>query len=115
MGEVPEPDDLPEDSEEENTGPVEDQTSDRYEVEIPEPEPDELPEDNDEENIVPAEDETPHYSKKEIQEPDTDELLEQYGKEYGDDETLNWIGGSPIKYYGKSMQSASDDAGGMSL
>ncbi len=87
-GEVPEPDDLPEDSEEENTGPVEDQTSDRYEVEIPEPEPDELPEDNDEENIVPAEDETPHYSKKEIQEPDTDELLEQYGKEYGDDETL---------------------------
>ena len=87
-GEVPEPDNSPEDSEEENTGPVEDQTSERDEVEIPEPEPDELPEDNDEENIVPAEDETPHYSKKEIQEPDTDELLEQYGKEYGEDETL---------------------------
>ena len=87
-GEVPEPDDSPEDSEEENTGPVEDQTSERDEVEIPEPEPDELPEDNDKENIVPAEDETPHYSKKEIQEPDTDELLEQYGKEYGEDETL---------------------------
>ena len=87
-GEVPEPDDSPEDSEEENTGQVEDQTSERDEVEIPEPEPDELPEDNDEENIVPAEDETPHHSKKEIQEPDTDELLEQYGKEYGEDETL---------------------------
>jgi hypothetical protein len=87
-GEVPEPDDSPEYSEEENTGPVEDQTYEQDEVEIPEPEPDELPEDNDEENIVPAEDETPHHYKKEIQEPDTDELLEQYGKEYGEDETL---------------------------
>jgi hypothetical protein len=88
MGEVPEPDDLPEDYEEENIGPVEDQTYEQDEVEIPEPEPDEIPEDNDEENIVPAQDETPHHNKKEIQEPDTDELLEQYGKEYGEDETL---------------------------
>jgi hypothetical protein len=88
LGEVPEPDDSPEHSDEENTGPVEDQTSEQDEEEIPEPDTDELPEDNDEENIVPAEDETPHHYKKEIQEPDTDELLEQYGKEYGEDETL---------------------------
>ena len=45
-------DDSPEHSEEENTGGVEDQTSDRDEQEIPEPDTDELPEDNDEENIV---------------------------------------------------------------
>jgi len=88
QGEVTEPDDSPEDYEEENTGPVEDQTAERDEVEIPEPEPDEFPEDNDEEIIVPSEDETPHHYKKEILEPDTDELLEQYGKEYGEDETL---------------------------
>jgi hypothetical protein len=88
LGEEPEPDDSPEDYEEENAGPVEDQTSERDEVEIPEPETDELAEDNDEENNVPVEDETPHHHKKEIQEPDTDELLEQYGKEYGEDETL---------------------------
>ena len=30
----------------------------------------------------------PHHYKKEILEPDTDELLEQYGKEYEEDETL---------------------------
>ena len=88
LGEVPEPDDSPEHFEEENTGLVEDQTSERDEEEIPEPDTDELPEDNDEENIVPAEDETPHHYKEEIQEPDTDELLEQYGKGYGEDETL---------------------------
>ena len=39
-------------------------------------------------NILLVKDETPHHYKKEIQEPDTDELLEQYGKEYGEDETL---------------------------
>ncbi len=88
LEEVPEPDDSAEHSEEDKTGPVEDQTSDRDEQEIPEPDTDELQEDNDEENIVPAEDETPRQYKKEIQEPDTDELLEQYGKEYGEDETL---------------------------
>ena len=88
LGEVPEPDDSPEHSEEENTRPVEDQISERDEEEIPEPDTDELPEDNDEENIIPAEDETPHHYKEEIQEPDTDELLEHYGKEYGEDETL---------------------------
>jgi hypothetical protein len=120
LGEVPEPDDSSEHSEEENTGLVEDQTSERHEVEIPEPDTDELPEDNDEENIVPASDETPHHHKEEIQEPDTDELpedndeeklvpavnetphhykeeiqepdtdelLEQFGKGYEEDETL---------------------------
>jgi len=87
-GEVPEPDDSPEHSEEEKTGPVEDQTSERHEEEIQEPDTDELPEDNDEENIVPAEDEIPHHYKEEISEPDTDELLEKYGEEYGEDETL---------------------------
>jgi hypothetical protein len=86
--EVPEPSDSPEYSGEEDTGQVEDQASERYEEEIPEPDTDELPEDTDEENIVPAEDETPHHTQEEIQEPDTDELLEQYGKEYGEDETL---------------------------
>ena len=120
LGEVLEPDDSSEHSEEENTGPVEDQTSERDEEEIPEPDTDELPEDNDEENIVPDEDETPHHHKEEIpepdtdelpedndeenivpdedvtphhykeeiQEPDTDELLEQFGKGYEEDETL---------------------------
>jgi len=88
LGKVTEPEDSLEQAEEENDGLVEDQTSEREEEEIPEPETDELPEDKDEENIVPAEDETPHHYKKEIQEPDTDELLEQYGKEYGEDETL---------------------------
>jgi hypothetical protein len=105
LGEVPEPDDSPEHSEEENTGLVEDQTSERDEEEIPEPDTDELPEDNDEENIVPAEDETPHHYKKEIQEPDTDELLDKYGKEYGKDETLESYHKpkppSPIKHEAK--------------
>ncbi len=81
LGEVPEPDDSSEHSEEENTGLVEDQTSERDEEEIPEPDTDELPEDNDEENIVPAEDETPHHHKEEIQEPDTDELPEDNDEE----------------------------------
>ena len=34
-----------------------------------------------------AEDESPRH-KEEMQEPDTDELLEQFGKEYDEDETL---------------------------
>jgi len=105
LGEVPEPHDSPGHSDEENTGPVEDQTSERDEEEIPEPDTDELPEDNDEENIVPAEYETPHHYKKEIPEPDTDELLEQYGKEYGEDETLESYHKpkppSPIKHEAK--------------
>jgi hypothetical protein len=86
--EVPGPSDSPEYSGEEDTGQAEDQASERYEEEIPESDTDELPEDTDEETIVPAEDETPHHTQEEIQEPDTDELLEQYGKEYGEDETL---------------------------
>jgi len=85
---IPEPDDSPERAEGEITGPFEDQTSEPDEEEIPEPDTDELPDDTDTEIIVPARQETPHYHKEEIQEPDTDELLEQYGKEYDDDETL---------------------------
>jgi hypothetical protein len=85
---VPELPESPEYSGEEDTGQAEDQASERYEEEIPEPDSDELPEDTDEENIIPAEDKTPHHPKEEIQEPETDELLEQYGKEYGEDETL---------------------------
>ena len=54
---------------------------------------------------VPAEDETPHHHKEEIQEPDTDELLEQYGKEYDEDETLESYHTpkppSPIKHEAK--------------
>jgi hypothetical protein len=86
-GKVPEPD-VPEYSEEENTGQVENQTSELDEEEIPGPDTDELTEDNEEENIVTAEDETPPHDKEEIREPDTVELLELYGKEYGEDETL---------------------------
>jgi predicted nucleic acid-binding Zn ribbon protein len=104
-GEVPEPDDEPEDTEEENTGLAEDQAPERDEEELPEPDLDEVPEDNDEENIIPAENETPHYYKKDIQEPDTDELLEQYGKDYGEDETLESFHKpkppSPIKHKAK--------------
>ena len=88
--EIPEPDtdELPEDSDEENIVPDEDVTPHHHKEEIPEPDTDELPEDNDEENIVPDEDVTPHHYKGEIQEPDTDELLEQFGKGYEEDETL---------------------------
>ncbi len=85
--------------------PAEEETPVHYEDEIPEPDTGELPEDKDEENIVPAEDETPHHDKKDIQEPDTDELLEQYGKEYGEDETLESYHKpkppSPVKHQAK--------------
>jgi len=100
-GKVPEPDDSPEHPEEENSGTFEDQTSERYEEEIPEAGTDELQADN-EETIVPAEDETPPRHKEEMQEPDTDELLEQFGKEYDEDETLESIhtpkSQSPLKH-----------------
>jgi hypothetical protein len=36
----------------------------------------------------PAEEETPEQYEDEIPEPDTDQLLEKYGKEYGENETL---------------------------
>jgi hypothetical protein len=83
-----EPGNSPEYSEEENTGPVEDQTSEQDNGEIPEPDTDELTDDAEQENIITARQETPHHYQKKIQEPDTDELLEQYGKEYAEDETL---------------------------
>jgi len=87
-GKVPEPFDASKGSGEESTEPVEDQTLEQDEEEIPEPDTDEIPEENDVDTIVPAKFETPHHHKEEIQEPDTDELLEQYGKEYDEDETL---------------------------
>ncbi len=87
-GKVPEPDDSPEHSEEEDTRLVEGQSPEQDGEEIPEPDTDESPGKNDEETTKPAEDQIPQSHKLEIQEPDTDELLEQYGKEYGEDETL---------------------------
>ena len=88
IGEVPKPHDGPEHSEEEKTGPVEDPVSEHDDEEIPEPDTDELPEENDKENILPDEEETPHHNKEDIQEPGTVELLEQYGAEYGENETI---------------------------
>jgi hypothetical protein len=86
-GEVPEAEDSPEYSPEEDTGPEEDQIPEQDEEEMPAPVPDELPEDP-EEKIVPSEDETSHHHTVEIQEPDTDALLEQFGAEYDEGETL---------------------------
>ena len=65
--EVPKLDDSPEYSEEENTGQVEDQTTERDDEEIPGPGSEELPEENVEENILPVKDKNPHHNKKEIQ------------------------------------------------
>jgi Double zinc ribbon len=87
-GKVPEPDEASEGSGEESTELVEDQTLEQDEEEIPEPDMDEIPEENDEDTIVPAKFKAPHHHKEEVQEPDTEELLEQYGKEYDEDETL---------------------------
>jgi len=85
--EEPEPGDSAEYSEEEITGPLEDQESEQDEVEIPESDTDELPIHHDEETIVQAE-QVQHHDTGEIPEPDTDELLEKFGKEYAEDETL---------------------------
>ena len=87
-GTATEPDDSSEHPDEEDTELVEDQRSERVGEEIPEPGTAELPEDTDEKTLVLAEEETQHRQKQEILEPDTDELLEQYGKEYDEDETL---------------------------
>jgi hypothetical protein len=85
---VLEPHEPPEYSEEEDNGVAEDQASEQYEEEIPGPDSDEFIKDTDEETIGPDEHEIPHHAHEEIQEPDTDDLLEQFGKEYDDDETL---------------------------
>jgi hypothetical protein len=87
-GKVPEPDDVPEYEEEENSGQAEDQASDQDDGEIPEPDSDELPEYPGEETIELVTDKAPHHHTREVREPDTDELLEQFGKEYDNDETL---------------------------
>jgi hypothetical protein len=103
--EVPEPVVSPADTLEENTGPDEGLTSEPDEDEIPEPDLGEFPEDNGEKYIRPSGVITPHHYKEEIQEPETDELLEQYGGEYGEDETLESFPThrpeSPIKYTAK--------------
>jgi hypothetical protein len=85
---VPEQDDSQEYSEEEKDETEVDWTSKRDDQEIPEPDGEELPEDNNEEKLSMVKEETVRHYKNEILEPDTDELLEKYGKEYGEDETL---------------------------
>jgi hypothetical protein len=84
---VTRPEGSPERFEEVDTGPVEDPIPGQDDEEIPEPETDELPEDTEEE-IVTVEDEIPRRYKREIQEPDTAALLEEFGKEYDVNETL---------------------------
>jgi len=72
-------------------GPDPDEEPEPDGEEIPEPDAGEEPEPVDEEMTEPDEEETPEPSEDEIPEPDTDELLEQYGKEYGDEETLESV------------------------
>jgi hypothetical protein len=81
LGEVPESYDSPEHSEEENTGPVEDITSEQDETEIPEPDTGELTEHSEEENTGPFEDIASEQDETEIPEPDTDELPEDNDEE----------------------------------
>jgi len=69
-------------------GPDTDETQEPDVEEIPEPDTDEIQEPDVKEIPEQAEEETPEQYEDEIQEPGTDELLEHYGKEYGDDETL---------------------------
>ena len=75
--------------EEETTGPVESQASAYDEDGIPLPGTDEVPDDHTRETIIPDKQRTPPQYTEEIQEPDTDELLEEFGKEYDEDETLD--------------------------
>jgi len=88
LPEVPKPDDSPEYSEEENARPVGNKTPEREDDKILVSDSEELPDENEEENMLPVKDKNQHHNKTGIQEPDTDELLEQYGKEYEDDETF---------------------------
>jgi hypothetical protein len=69
-------------------GPDTDEAPEPEGEQIPEPGADDVPEPDEEEIPEPAEEETPESPEDELPEPDTDELLEQYGKEYGDEETL---------------------------
>ena len=81
------PDNSPELSREEKTGPIEDQAPEQEE-ELPEPHAAGLPGGIAREALKPAKAKTPHQYTREIREPDTDELLERYGKDYDPDETL---------------------------
>jgi predicted nucleic acid-binding Zn ribbon protein len=81
-----EPSDSPEDTGEDETGPAEDPVSEPGEEEIPEPS--DSPEDSGKDESGPAADDTAHHPAGNIPEPRTDELLEQYGREYGEDETI---------------------------
>ncbi len=69
-------------------GPESDETPEHYDNEIPGQDTDKIEESEVEVIPEPAEEETPQHNNNEIPEPDTDELLEQYGKEYDEDETL---------------------------
>jgi hypothetical protein len=88
--EVPEPDqeELAETAEEERPEPDTDETEETDGEGIPETDGDEVPEPDEVELPETVTKKKPiHYDDK-IQEPDTAELLEQFGEEYGDDETL---------------------------
>jgi len=69
------------------------------------PAPDDSPEHSEVEDTGAVEDQVSERDKEEIQEPDTDELLEQYGEEYGEEETLESYHKpkppSPIKHEAK--------------
>jgi ribosomal protein L40E len=94
---VPEPDEekLPEAAEEELPGQAEeeipeadaDETDEPYGEELPEAVAEEVP-GPDEEEPSEVSQKTPIRYKDDALEPDTAELLEQFGEEYGDDETL---------------------------
>jgi hypothetical protein len=91
MEEIPEPDtgEIQETEAEEIPEPYEEEIPEQSDSEIPEPDMGEEQETEAEEIPEPYEEEIPEQSDSEIPEPDTDELLEQYGKEYGEDETLD--------------------------
>ena len=65
-----------------------DKASEPVEEEIPEPDGAEIQESDADETSEPVEEEIPEPDVAVMPEPDTDELLEQYGGEYGEDETL---------------------------
>ena len=94
---------VPEGTEEEDTGTDEEQAPERDEEKIPEQETDEVPEDNEEEDTgtdeeqvpedneedsEPVEEESPHPATRDNKEPLTDALLKKYGAEYSDEETV---------------------------
>jgi Double zinc ribbon len=68
--------------------PPDEERPEHYNDEIPEPDTGEIQVQEIEEIQEPPEEERPEHYDDEIPEPDTDQLLEQYGKEYDDDETL---------------------------